>query len=69
MVMQEGATNMTIANITNEEYGIEVVVSQTGASRFSVVLRDTDADEIFPVAHIHATLEAAMADAHKIAGV
>jgi hypothetical protein len=60
---------MTIATIPNEDYMIEVTVSQVGAARFSVELRDTDADMILDVIHFHPTLEAAMADAHKIAGV
>ncbi len=60
---------MVINKVVNEEYGIEAVVTQIGASRFSVALHDTDADAYVPEIHIYSDLAAANAYAHKIANL
>jgi hypothetical protein len=51
----------------NQEDGTEAVIAKTPAG-YSVVLRDTDADETLPVAHIFPTLEQARAKAKEMAG-
>ncbi len=58
---------MIINKVMNEELGIEAVVSQIGAAKFSVALRDTDADAYVPEIRIYSDLETANAYAHKIA--
>jgi N12 class adenine-specific DNA methylase len=52
----------------DKENGIESRVVQTRDGRFSVTLRDIDADEVLPVARIFNTREAAEAQAKKVIG-
>ncbi len=60
---------MIINKVVNEEYGIEAIVSQIGASRFSVTLHDTDEDAYIPEIRIYSELDAANAYAYKIANI
>jgi hypothetical protein len=58
---------MLIAKITNNEDGIEAIVSQIGAAKFSVALRDIDADEFVTTILIYDNLDKAMAKAKEVA--
>lgn len=57
---------MIVAKVADEENGLEAVVSQIGAARFSVAVRDVEADEYFPAVYIFGTLDAAMNKAGEI---
>lgn len=55
-----------IATFANADEGVEAIVAKI-ATGYSVVLRDTDADEILPLVNIYPTAEKALAAAEKVA--
>jgi predicted RNA-binding protein with TRAM domain len=57
---------VVIKEIENKEAGIKVVVAQI-SSGFSVIVRDTEADESFGIALIYKTAETAITKAEEIA--
>lgn len=57
---------MGVAKKQNAELGIEATVFQIGVARFSVTLRDTDADEYLPQVKIFNNLESAEAYAETL---
>jgi hypothetical protein len=57
---------MIIAKVQNKADGVEMVVSQIGAAKFSVVLHDTAADAYVDEIKIFGSLEKAMAYAGTI---
>jgi hypothetical protein len=58
---------MIIAQYQNNEYGIESIVHQIGAFKFSVSLKDIDANEILPTQFFYKDLGSAIEHAKKIA--
>lgn len=65
--MNHSATpTQIIATFTNEEDGVEAIVAKI-ATGYSVVIRDTDADEILPLVNIYPTEAQALAAAAKVA--
>jgi hypothetical protein len=57
---------MIIAEIKNPEENLTAVVSQIGADKFSVAVRDDDANEFYGCVYLYATLDRAMEEARKI---
>ena len=56
---------MTVAKYTNEVDGLEAVVSQTGAAKFTCEFRDTDADMVIEYS-LAPTLELAINRAQRL---
>lgn len=55
-----------IATFTNQDDGVEAIVAKI-ATGYSVVIRDTDADEILPLVNIYPTEAQAIAAAQRVA--
>lgn len=58
-------TTKIIKTFTNAEYGIAATIASFHKGGFSVAIKDTNADEYFPVAKIFDTMDKATEYAEK----